>query len=804
MRIWRIIRGRVFGVFVICLAVVLVGGVYELRGQSQEHCFRGIVRDSQGSVIVGAKVTLKESSGRVLMTEYSDADGTFTLPCFKKGSYSIQIIQDGMATVEKRLRFDREVPEVTGIVLSAAALFESVNVEITAEYAALESQTATRTPTVLRDIPLSVEVVNRQLLDSRAVLTLKSALENVTAVSAAQGEGRRDQFFIRGFSAIGDQFVDGVRDDAQYYRDLSNVEQIEVIKGPGAALFGRGSSGGIINRTTKRPDLSAAFGNIEGNFGSYGHKRGMLDFGRPIVADRLALRFVGAYEDGGSFRHYFSGKRYNIAPSLEWKPTENSNIIAQFEYLDDERVPDRGIPSFRGSTLDIPIGTYFGYPESDHIRNRVLSNAIKLEHVFSNGWALRNVFRRIGSGTNYYNTYPNGICLLRPDETCSVTIDSEITSDDERLRVIRGQYNGSARQTNYFNQSELFGFVKTKQFEHKLLIGFEVGRQTKASVTFRNSVSAPATFRNPILTEPFNNGIATNDNGFSGDSFGIYFQDQLNLGSKLKALVGFRVDSFAQELNNFLADSGTLKRTDLQLSPRAGLVFQPNEFVSIYSSVSRSFQPSGENLSLATNNVELEPEFTTNYEGGMKLNAPIWRLRGTLSFFRLSRTNIKTVDPTDPSRLLSVGEQRTDGLEFTASGSPLQRIDFIFGYSLLDARIAKSNNFSGGNPIEGNLAQLTPRHSGNLWLTYRLPKSFRVGFGGYSRSHTYTSVNNLVSLPGFSRLDSSIGWRNETGFELNLIVRNLLNRKYFDTAHNDNQIMPGEPISGSVTFRYRW
>ncbi len=667
------------GIVLVILTACFAFGFRETPAQSQARCFRGVVKDSQDSVIAGAKVVLLNPSGKVLVTEFSDAEGSFSLPCHGKGVYKIQIFQTGMSPIEKKVEFGHESLKIADIILSSATLYEYVNVEITAEFVAVESETATKTPTALRDIPQSVDIVNRQLLDSRASLSLKSALENVTAVSAAQGEGRRDEFFIRGFSAMGDQFVDGVRDDAQYYRDLSNVEQIEVVKGPGAALFGRGSSGGIINRTTKRPNLYGAFGNIEGNFGGYGQKRGMLDLGRPLIDERLAIRFVGAYESGGSFRHFYEGKRFNIAPSIDWKITPRSDLVVQLEYLDDQRLPDRGIPSFRGRAFDIPKDTYFGYPKFDDVKNRVLSNSVRFERVLSKGWTLRNVFRRIGTATDYFNTYPNGVCLMQASGACATTFDSQISPDDERLRVIRGQYNGIARQTNYFNQTESLGFLKTWAIRHKLLFGTEFGHQTRANIVFRNSIADPVTFFNPILTPPVNNGVASSNNRFTGKTFGVYFQDQLDIAPKLKALVGFRFDSYVQELDNYLTDSAQLKRNDEQVSPRAGVVFQPNEFVSLYSSVSRSFQPSGENLSLATNNTELEPEFTTNYEGGIKANVPFWRLQGALAVFRLKRTNVKTTDPTDPSQLLSVGDKRTDGLEITASGSPMRAIDFIFG-----------------------------------------------------------------------------------------------------------------------------
>ncbi len=787
--------------------VIIMFLAFAAFSQTAEKCYRGTVKDANEAVIIGARITLKDSKGKTIDRTESDAAGEFALECFAEGEYVLQISKDGMTPVEKRINYTGKNLQVADIKLETQAVSETVTVQISAEFISSTSEVAMKVPTPLRDVPQSVEIVNRRLLDSQAVFSLKDALNNVTAVTVAAGEGRRDQFFIRGFSALGDQFIDGVRDDAPYYRDLSNVEQLEVVKGPSAVLFGRGSSGGIINRTTKKPNVFERLGTVETNFGSYGFKRGMFDYGQPLVQDKFAFRLVGAFEQTGSFRHFFEQKRYNIAPSLAWKPTEKTDVTFQFEYLNDERTPDRGIASFRGRPIDVPIGTYYGYPEADFIRNRAQSQGLRVEHQLTSLLTIRNVFRRIGNSTDFYNTFSNGVCVQLPS-SCSTfaALLNSVAADDSRLRVLRGQYNGLSRQTNYFNQTEAVGIVNTFGVSHTILAGFEIGSQSRSSLTFRNGTAAPVTFLNPDLTAPVNNGIATTNNQFKGDIFGVYFQDQIAFSKNWKALVGIRYDNFKQSLEDFLPNSTSqvLRRTDKQWSPRVGLVYQPNEWLSFYTSYTRSFQPSGENLSLAVNNSELEPEMTRNYEAGVKATFQPWRLNTTLSVFRLDRNNIKTTDPLNTAHLILVGEQRTDGIELTVSGSPLKKLDFIAGYSLLDAAIRKSNTISSGVPLEGKAPQLTPRNSGNLWLTYQLPRGFRLGFGGYARSQSFTSPNNLVTLPGYVRLDASLAWRSEKHYEISFNLKNLANRKYYETAHSDAQIMPGAPVNGSISFRYRW
>ena len=772
--------------------------------QNIEKCFQGNVKDANADSIVGATVILKDSKGKTIERTQTDAEGVFRLGCFENGEYVLEITSDGMATVEKKIDFSGENLQVSNVVLETNEISETVTVEIEPAFVTSVSQTVTKTAVPLRDIPQSVEVVNRSLIDSQAGRSMQDALQNVTAVSVAQGEGRRDQFFIRGFSAIGDQYVDGIRDDALYYRDLANIEQIEVVKGPAGALFGRGSSGGIINRVTKKPDVFQRFGTAEGVFGSYGLKRGNFDINKPIINEKFAFRFVGAIEQTGSFRHFFEEKRYNIAPSLAWKPTEKTDVVFQFEYLNDRRTPDRGIPSFRGRPVDVSRGTYYGFPDADEITNKVDSQALKIEHQINNFWTIRNTFRRIGYDTRFYNTFPNGICLLQANGSCTTAIPSTVSANDERLRVVRGHYSGTYDQQNYFNQTEAVGIVQTSGIQHTLLGGVEIGSQKKMTTRTDNTVGSPVSFENPDLSIRPANGAARNNNAFSGDVFGLYFQDQISFTKNWKALVGIRYDNFKQTLDDLLPANADLSRTDKQWSPRVGLVYQPNDWLSIYTSYTRSFQPSGENLSLAANNEELGPETTHNYEAGIKATFQPIKLNATLAVFRLDRDNIKTNDPLDPGRLILVGEQRTNGLEITLSGAPFEKFDFIAGYSLLDARITKSNSFSAGVPLEGRFAQTTPRNSGNLWMTYQLPNQFSIGFGGNARSRTFTSTNNLVTLPGYARFDALLSWKSEKHYEIAFNLKNIFNRKYFETAHNDNQIMPGAPINGSISLRYRW
>src|SRR6185369_8016382 len=322
----------------------------------------------------------------------------------------------------------------------------------------------------LRDLPQSIGVVNGELMRSQGANSMQDAVRNVPAVSVQLGEGRRDQVLIRGFSAVNDQFIDGVRDDSPYYRDLSNVERIEVVKGPASVLYGRGSSGGIVNRITKSPIPEGVLGEMSFIAGSYGTKRTAIDFGRPIIDNKLSFRATTAYENSGSFREQFGLNRFAIAPSLLFTPTKNTEFIFQSDNLNDNRLPDRGIPSLNGVPADVNIGQYYGDPSQDHMKNIVHGNTLRFQQQAS-AWTIRNNTR--------YTTYDNSFFNTQPTATSVVA---------GTVWVSREQYNIEATQRNFFNQTEAtrHGHLLV---DHLFLVGVEYGSQSRDSLRFTGTAA---------------------------------------------------------------------------------------------------------------------------------------------------------------------------------------------------------------------------------------------------------------------------------------------------------------------------
>ncbi|MCC6862217.1 MAG: TonB-dependent siderophore receptor [Bryobacterales bacterium] len=740
---------------------------------------RGIVVDQSGAAIPGAQLTL-ESPPAPARTTASGPLGRFEFSGLPAGGYTLTVAQEGFMPERRRFELVASPLELR-IQLAAAPIRQTLVVSETPGYQISTASSATRTALPLRDIPQAVQVVNRELIRSQAALSMQDVLRNVSGVSLHLGEGRRDQVFIRGNNAMRDSYVDGVRDDATYYRDLSTTEQVEVIKGPASVLYGRGSSGGIVNRVTKKPDLERPLGEVSLMGGSYGTKRTAVDLGLPLSDGRLAFRLNGAYEDSGSHRHFYSLDRYTVAPAVTWRPAEQTQVLAQFEHLADDRVPDRGIPSLNGRpALAAGAGSYYGDPGRDFLNNQVTAQALTFDHQFNPAWSVRNVFRHSKYRNAYSNTYPTGI-----------------RASEDGILVTRGQYNSNGYQENYFNQSEtMVGFALPGTF-HTVLAGVEAGSQTTRTDRFTGS-ALPVSLRNPVLTHALYSARPALSNGFDGGVLGLYVQDQIRINGRWKALLGLRRDRFRQYLDDLLPANADLGRTDYAWSPRAGAVFQATGWLSLYASYSRSFQPSGEGLSLAANNSDLKPEITENYEAGAKSDLLGGALSASLAVFRLNRNNIRTIDPVDPSRLVLVGRQRTQGIELSLSGTVWRRLNLYGGYAWLDARVLRSND-----GIEGNRPGHVPLHSASLWTTVDLPKGLGLGGGLAGNTSRFTANDNQVLLPGYARVDMAFFYRTRR-YDLALNLRNLLNTRYYETAHGNFTIYPGAPANGLLTLRLRW
>lgn len=647
---------------------------------------------------------------------------------------------------------------------------------------------AAKIPAELRDIPQTIDVVPEAILRDQRALSIQDALKNVPGVGLSHGDGQRDQVTIRGFSAISDQFVDGFRDDALYFRDLSNIERIEVIKGPAAVLYGRGSSGGLINRVTRKPGENIA--SFALSAGSWDIKRGEIDIGATGSGGVMGFRLTGALERSDSFRRFQFLDREAIAPSFLFRPGEGTEILLQADYLKDRRITDFGIPAYQGRPVDVAPRTYYGAAnarEADVSESVVTSQTASIVHRLSDNLTIRNGFRHYDYSLDRRNTLPGAVL--------------PVTATRPQPLVSLNRSNFFRDERGWSNQLELTQLVRIGGTRHTLLYGVEIARQTKRQLLYsRNGIATVDLFAPvlPVVPVDLGGNPATNNEGrFKNEA--LYIQDLIDFGSGFKALLGLRHDWFSQRTIQRLA-LPNLARKDSAWSPRAGLVFQPDAAQSYYASWSRSFQPSGESFALAANNSEIEPEKTSNREIGAKYTLG-GHLNATLSLFELKRTGIKSAVP-GTTTLIPIGTQRTRGVELTANLDLASGWRAVAGYSYLDARVVRSIAIDDGQPVQGKRATITPKHSANIFVTKSFGERFGLGAGGNYVGDRFANPGNTVRLPEYVTIDA-LAWvqLGKARFQIN--AYNLFDRRYIVSGHgtSPNLNLPGAPRTVLGTLR---
>lgn len=648
-------------------------------------------------------------------------------------------------------------------------------------YRAIDSVTATKTETPLLNIPQSVNVVTRQQLDDQALHSLGEVLRYVPGTTVGQGEGNRDQITLRGQNTTADFFLDGVRDDTQYFRGLYNLERVEVLKGPYALIFGRGGGGGIVNRVQKTPSSGGAFVGGRFSANSLGAWDVSADANTPI-GDGAAFRFNAIYENLENHRDFYEGERYAVNPYLAAELGAGWRAGLSYEYVNDDRVVDRGVPSLAGEPLTGYRDQFFGVPGVN--RTTLEAHIVKLRVDGDLGDNVQ------ASTTVLYGDY---------DKVYTNVFASGPASAQDGVVPLAAYTDPTTRQ-NLLVQGNLVWDVNTGWLAHKILFGLEYGDQQSANQR-RNGVLSDTTFdlANPVF--PTVTFPALNRNTVSTvESVSAYVQDQISLGEQFQVVAGLRYDRFdIAGVDRQPDPDRPFARVDEKVSPRLGLIYKPRPEVSIYGSYSQSFLPrSGDQfLTLSSTAQNLEPEEFINHELGVK-----WDIRPNLNLtaavFRLDRTNATTPDPLNPTVTINVGETRTEGVELGITGRVLPDWQISAGYSWLDARL------QGNDSVR--LAQ-TPKQQFSLWNRYDVSPRLGFGFGVIHQSSQFAAIRTSAAttrLPAFTRVDAAVFYRVSADVELQLNVENLLDTIYFPDAHNNNNISTGAPLNARLTLGVRF
>ena len=681
-------------------------------------------------------------------------------------------------------------------VLAEVQVTAAAEAEASNGYQPVFSRASTKTDTALLDTPQSVSVVTAQQIKDQAVQSMAEAVRYTPGVTFAQGEGNRDAAVIRGSTSTGDFFLDGVRDDVQYYRDVYNIDRVEILKGANGLAFGRGGAGGVINRVSKEAGWTPVR-EVNVSVGSYDHKRIGLDVGGGLTST-VAGRVNVVSEDSDSYRDDVTVRRNGISPTLTLKPGDRTKIVLSAEYFNDLRVNDRGIPSQNGKPFKTDESTFFGNPAQSPTETTVRTVAAAIEHQFKNGVMLTNKTRYADYDKYYQNVY------------ASNAVGVGVAADEVE---IKGYVDDTQRQ-NLFNQTDMVFKFNTGSIKHQLLTGMELGRQDTESFRFdadfgaatksKVNVNDPSNVAATSFTTTLNRRFAT-----EAEVFSLYVQDQIDLTSKLQVVAGLRRDRFALDYHDKKASP--TKRIDsksTELSPRAALVYKLSQPLSLYAGYSQTFVPrTGDqlgSLSLATtsaSNPAFDPEEFVNKEVGVKWD-PAPDLSLTAALYRLERNNIAVVIDGLGNRALVDG-QLVKGLELGASGKVTRNWSVVGGYSFADSDIKKDPDLAGAIKA-GNETNQTPRHTFSLWNRYDLNDRYGVALGFVSRSRMFAQDDNTVKLPGYGRVDAAAFFNASKNLQLQLNIENLLNRDYYVNAHNNNNIMPGSPIAARLSATYKF
>ena len=643
--------------------------------------------------------------------------------------------------------------------------------------------TALKTPVPIIDVPQTLSIVTDDEIRKQGFRELGDIVRYTPGVNTSQGEGHRDSIVFRGVRSTADFYLDGVRDDVQYYRSLYNLEQVEILRGPNALLFGRGGTGGIINRVTKKAVLDEQFGSFDMGADSFGAFDFAVDY-NVSTGEKSALRINFHSDTLENHRDYFDGDRYGFNPTLRLELSPVTTLDLSYEHADHERFIDRGVPTLNGEPVEAFEEIVFGDTDTNLQTLRADIYRSNLSHEFSDTRKGNLVVQYSDFAKLYKNYYASGY-----SGGDTFTADGYIDPTERNNLIISG---------NIVNE------FQTGSAKHTLLVGAEIIDTENENYRY-NTFFITTEDDNEVfnITRPINFGVnaagVRTYNDFTADLksstesdievTSIYIQDQIDVTDKFKILLGGRFDNFDITVRD--VKKGTSEtREDEEFSPRAGLIFKPQENVSLYVSYAESFLPrSGEQFKkLDANAARLDPDVYESTEIGVK-----WDIRPGLSFtasYFDSEQTVATRDSDTGENSEIVGLQ-VDGIELELKGQVTEKLSLAIGYSDLDGETAK-----GGEPRE------IPEYTASLWATYEVNDRFGIGFGvtAQGESNIKNDKPGLI-LPDYTRVDFAAYYDLADDLSIQLNVENVTDELYFPHSHSTHQASVGEPLNARISLR---
>ena len=657
---------------------------------------------------------------------------------------------------------------------------------------------ALKTPTPIINVPQSVVVVTSEEITRRGFTSIGDIVNHVPGLNTSQGEGHRDAVVFRGVRSTADFFLDGFRDDVQYYRPLYNLEQVEVLKGPNALLFGRGGTGGVINRVTKKGSLGDNFTDLGVAADTFGGVALQIDRNMS-TNETSAFRVNGFYESLENHRDFFDGDQIGFNPTAKLKLSEATVLDLSYEYIDQERFIDRGIPTGTdGRPVRALRDTVFGDPRLN--TTELEANLFKalVQHRFSDTIK--------GNLSVFYGDYDKLYQNFYAAKYNQAETPDEVTLDG---------YVDTTQRENFQISGNVITEFQTGNATHTLLVGVELidtaSDQDRFNTYFDTSESDKETFSiSAGLPLALVGGRGTNSEGQATindfslklnddthveiDARSVYVQDEIQLSEKFIAVLGARYDEFDIEVDN-VKSADVRSRKDDEVSPRAGLIYKPQENTSIYLSYSESFLPrSGEQFAnINGDKNQLDPDTFENLELGIKWNVNE-ALSLSASLFEIDKKSPQVAD-SDPSTL-DVIESSIEGFEVQIQGQLNAKWSINASYGYLDGEQVNRSGSTGLRPRE------LPENTISLWTSYQLTPKFGLGLGASYQEESFINNSNSATLPSYTRIDAAAYYEVSEDLSLQLHVENVSDRVYFPNSHSTHQASVGEEINARLSLQW--
>jgi iron complex outermembrane receptor protein len=659
-------------------------------------------------------------------------------------------------------------------------------------YRSLSASAATKTETALKDLPQSARVLTADMLRDAGVNRFADALDLGSGISRQNNFGGVwDSYAVRGFTGdpnYGSDFlVNGFSSSRGYngLRDSGNIASVEILKGPAAALYGRGEPGGIINIATRKPLFQPAY-IIEQSIGSHQTYRSATDLTGPL-SENVAYRLNAAYEKGDSHRDLLSSKRHMVSPSLIWRVSDDTTLSYEVEQFEQQSYFDRGVVAVKGVLGLIPNSRFLGEASDGPTTVKSTGHQVFVQHDFNGEWSLQSGLAYRSSSMKGYST-----------EASALQADGRTLWRQRRFRDFSAQ--------DWSGRVELLGKASTGALRHHLLFGIDGYRFVDDRLQLRKSPNAAAPYAidiyQPIYGEArptvLGPSIATREQQWST---AFYAQDQIDLSAQWKALLGVRRDAYRQTIANY-NKGGLRNHQDMDAtSPRAGLVYQPTGQVSLYASAGKSFRP---NSGIGINNESFPAETSRSYETGVKFDSADGKLSSTLALYSIKKQNVLTLNPLDTNYSLAAGEVGSKGVELDVAGEVARKLQLSFSYAYTDAKVLRDNVLAVG----GALANV-PKQSANLLLV----QSFSVagakaalggGFNHVGERNGDVAISSTFKLPAYTTAKLVSSYWPTAKLRLSLDVDNLFDKVYYPSSYQQTWVAAGEDRRVTLNAQYKF